>query len=393
MKTVATHTAGVETLRANSTFARRFEEERLLARQHFQAQGLPPDLLDGSLTEVLHLAHRLQDEKLKDLIKEGEALLRFQSTELAGLPQKFFAAQQAGVLTLSDLTLPREIPRERYLAESKEYIQRVDRAILQAQEEKRGDHELLTTFGCSTFTLKKDLLRDLPFSTDALGVHRGGSSFVILLRDSGWRTVTRAETTVDIDRKLMTIDDLDASADYQGKGIGAIFARNLCEVAAKMGMRQVALGGGKSNGARFWSLMEAEIDDMPIRWDSDMHGNPNGPPYYDLHQSVAAIKDGWASLQRRFGDDPRIIATMAQYQARVDGLSPSTASEFVRTVAADRTSIQRGDENVTFGKLFFDTSHLRFSYTFDLSKPETWRRIHAYSRHAILKRQSSQVSV
>jgi hypothetical protein len=383
---VAANTVGIEALRVNSSFANRFEAERALAQQHLQATDLPPDLLNGSVMEVLRIARLLNDDHLKGLIKEGEALLSFQSTELASLPQKLFAAQLAGVATLSDLKVPSEIPREQYIANSREYLEDVDRAITRALKEKREEAELLKTFGYSTFALKIDLLRDLPFSSERLGVSRGGPSFVILLRDSGWRTVTRAEITVDIDRKLMRIDDLDASAEWQGKGIGAIFARNLCQVAAQMGMRQVVLGGGKSNGARFWSLMGGDIADMPIRWDRDMHGNPAGPPYYGLTQCVAAIKNGWASLQLRFKDDSRITSTMAHYQARVEGLLPSTASEFIRTIAADRTSLQRGDARVPFGKLFFDESSLRFSCTFNLEEPETWRRIHAYSRHAIHKR-------
>lgn len=83
----------------------------------------------------------------------------------------------------------------------------MDRAITRALKEQREEAELLKTFGYSTFALKIDLLRDLPFYSERLGVSRGGPCFVILLRDSGWRTVTRAEITVDIDRKCAHPND------------------------------------------------------------------------------------------------------------------------------------------------------------------------------------------
>jgi hypothetical protein len=43
--------------------------------------------------------------------------------------------------------------------------------------------------------------------------------------------------------------------------------------------------------------------------------------------------------------------------------------------------------------LFFDEGYLRFSYTFDLERADTWCRVHAYSRQAIRKRQLLRTSV
>jgi hypothetical protein len=389
MKTTSTHELTVAALRSNSGFIARFEDARVRARDHLCANGLPTDLLTGDVKEVLRIAHCLDDKALEPLIREGVELIRFQSTRLDQLPQKLATAESEGLRALSYLKLPTEIPREEYISDAEAYLGNVDRAIEDAREKKRIDEKVTSRTGQSPFALKVALLRGLPFTTDRVSLSLEGTSMLVLVQDAGWNSVMRAEVSINNDRKVMTIQELDAGSTWSDKGIGTLFVRNLFEVAGAMGMREVALGGGKSNGARFWALLGGDIADITPRWDRDMHGFAVGSPYWGLSGAASAIKENWTSLGLAARANNVISACMARYDDRVKALDSETASQFIRDIAADRGLLQSSGEEVGFGRFFFEQTGLRFSYIFDLQQPETWQRIYGYSYYALAKRKHS----
>jgi hypothetical protein len=386
MKTIGIAALISDVAKTNAAFKNSFEEERALAPKHL---GLSLGLFSGEAREVIQMARRLDAEALQPLIQKGEALVRFESTALAEVPSILSAAQEEGLSALSGLELPSEMPSERYVSQSQEFLRKIDSAIEEARRSKVKEDEFVQAYGYSTFALKVALLRGLPFPQDFLTVSHGGDSFVLVVRDTRYQGVVRAVVTIHQDRKMMSVDELDAGSIWKGKGVVGVFARNLFEVAAHMGMREVALGGGKSDGARFWSLIGGVLADRPIRWDRDMLGFPEGAPYYGLESAVEGIRLKWRYLQERYNGDKQIREHMAHYHARIESLESSTASDLVRAIAADRTLVQGRDGPIPFGRFFFAETKLRFSYSFDLSKAETWRLIYTYCRNTSERRRAS----